>query len=166
MLRDKSLVPLSRQHQHVLALCVRIDRASPITVKDLSTWQAEIVQLFELEVEIHFRAEEQSLFPVASHFTELRPLIADLQSDHLWLRECYSGAEAQTMSAADLSALTQRFSAHIRKEERQLFERLQQLLTPQQLMALGPQLEDALKESAQACAVPKVETAVHPAKTS
>ena len=27
MLRDKNLVPLSRQHQHALALCVRINRA-------------------------------------------------------------------------------------------------------------------------------------------
>ena len=30
MLRDKNLIPLSRQHQHALALCVRIDRASPV----------------------------------------------------------------------------------------------------------------------------------------
>jgi hypothetical protein len=29
MLRDKGLIPLSRQHQHALALCVRIERASP-----------------------------------------------------------------------------------------------------------------------------------------
>ena len=30
MLRDKSLIPLSHQHQRALALCVRIDRAQPI----------------------------------------------------------------------------------------------------------------------------------------
>jgi hemerythrin-like domain-containing protein len=34
MLRDKSLIPLSRQHQHALALCVRIERASPIPETD------------------------------------------------------------------------------------------------------------------------------------
>ena len=28
MLRDPNLVPLSRQHQHALALCVRINRAA------------------------------------------------------------------------------------------------------------------------------------------
>ncbi len=47
MLRDKSLIPLSRQHQHVLALCVRIDRASPIGNADLAAWQAEIAQLLD-----------------------------------------------------------------------------------------------------------------------
>ena len=26
MLRDRNLIPLSRQHQHALALCVRLDR--------------------------------------------------------------------------------------------------------------------------------------------
>ena len=32
------------------------------------------------------------------------------------------------MAATDLSAFTQRMSAHIRKEERQLFERMQELM--------------------------------------
>ena len=43
MLRDKSLIPLSRQHQHALALCVRIERASPIANSDLKAWQESIV---------------------------------------------------------------------------------------------------------------------------
>jgi hypothetical protein len=42
MLRDKSLIPLSHQHQRALALCVRIDRAQPIPDADLEAWQAEI----------------------------------------------------------------------------------------------------------------------------
>jgi len=40
MLRDKNLIPLSHQHQHALALCVRIERASPISADDLEAWQA------------------------------------------------------------------------------------------------------------------------------
>ena len=35
MLRDKSLIPLSRQHQRALALRVRIDRAQAIPATDL-----------------------------------------------------------------------------------------------------------------------------------
>src|SRR6202023_1030558 len=71
MLRDKSLIPLSRQHQHALALCVRIDRASPIADSDLAAWQAEVTQLCQAEIEIHFTAEEQALFPAARRFEEL-----------------------------------------------------------------------------------------------
>ena len=58
------------------------------------------------------------------------------------------------MSATELSAFGQRMSAHIRKEERQLFERLQQLLKPDELSRLGKNLDDALKDAAQACALP------------
>jgi len=71
MLRDKSLIPLSRQHQHALALCVRIDRASPVPQDDLAAWQSEIVQHFAQEVRFHFAAEESVLFPGARQFAEL-----------------------------------------------------------------------------------------------
>jgi hypothetical protein len=45
-------------------------------------------------------------------------------------------------------------SAHIRKEERQLFERMQELMNPEKLTLLGRHLEDALKDATQACSVP------------
>src|SRR5271168_1582799 len=117
MLRDKNLVPLSRQHQHALALCVRIDRASPIAASDLPAWQAEIAQLSQAEIRFHFAAEEQAVFPAAAHFQELAPLVEALLADHAVLRENFSTAENGKMSAADLSAFARRMSAHIRREE-------------------------------------------------
>src|SRR5579863_5182579 len=128
MLRDKSLIPLSHQHQRALALCVRIDRAQPIPVKDLESWQAEIEQHFAQEIELHFVAEERVLFPAARPFTALDPLVEELIADHAVLRESFAQARARTMSAESLPAFAQQLSAHIRKEERQLFERIQQLM--------------------------------------
>ena len=46
MLRDKALIPLSHQHQHCLALCVRLDRAIQADDVDLEAWQAEVQQIF------------------------------------------------------------------------------------------------------------------------
>jgi hemerythrin-like domain-containing protein len=65
MLRDKSLIPLSRQHQHALALCVRIERTSPIPEADLPAWRAEIALQYEQELRIHFAAEEEVVFSAA-----------------------------------------------------------------------------------------------------
>jgi hemerythrin-like domain-containing protein len=162
MLRDKSLIPLSHQHQRALALCVRIDRAQPIPGKDPPAWQAEIDQHFQQEVKIHFSAEEQVLFPAARQFPELIALVEDLIADHAALRESFSQAEVQSMSAGSLAAFAQRLSAHIRKEERQLFERLQQLMTPKELAALGAQLEAALKDAAQSCILTNEATKLKP----
>ena len=164
MLRDKNLVPLSRQHQHALALCVRIDRASPIAASDLSAWQSEIAQLCQTEIRIHFAAEEQVLFPSALRFEELTALVETLIADHSALRESFSAAESGNMSAAELSAFAGRMSAHIRNEERQLFERLQALLTQEELALLGKQLEDALADAAESCLLPTDATRLRSAK--
>ncbi len=158
MLRDRNLVPLSRQHQHALALCVRIDRAMPIADADLAAWQAEIAQIFQSEIGIHFAAEELVLFPGAREFAELIPLTEELLADHAVLREFFAHAEARTMSAAELSAFGQRMSAHIRKEERQFFERMQELMSQEELALLGQNLEEALKDAAQACQLPAAAT--------
>jgi hemerythrin-like domain-containing protein len=164
VLRDKSLIPLSHQHQRALALCVRIDRASPIPVTDLEAWQSEITQLFQQEIAIHFAAEEEVLFPAAHKFAELEPLVEDLSAEHMVLRGDFSDAEARGMSAESLLGFAQRLSAHIRKEERQLFQRMQELMGPAELMALGAQLENALKDSAQACQLPNETTRLRAAK--
>jgi len=164
MLRDKNLVPLSRQHQHALALCVRIDRAAPIADADLAAWQAEIAQLYQSEISIHFAAEEQALFPAARKFAELIPLAQELFADHAELRGFFANAEARKMSVAELRAFGQQMSAHIRKEERQLFERMQELMTEPELAGLGHSLDDALKNAAQACLLPTDATRLHSAK--
>lgn len=158
MLRNKSLIPLSHQHQRALALCVRIDRAQPIRATDLESWQAEIEQLFEQEIEIHLAAEEQVLFPKASRFAELIPLVDELIADHASLRKSFGKAKAQAMSTESLPIFAGQLSAHIRKEERQLFEGLQQLMSEEDLAALGIQLENALKGAAQSCIVPNEAT--------
>jgi iron-sulfur cluster repair protein YtfE (RIC family) len=164
MLRNRSLIPLSHQHQRALALCVRIDRASPIGEADLNAWQEEMTQLFQTEIGIHFAAEEQVLFPAARAFPELIPLVEELLADHARLRECFARAEIRQMSAPELSACGQRMSAHIRREERLLFERIQELMTREELASLGPRLEVALKDAAQACILPSGATRLRSAK--
>lgn len=164
MLRDKNLVPLSRQHQHALALCVRIERASPIADADLAAWQSEVAQQFHAEISIHFAAEEKVLFPVARRFDELVPLIEDLLSDHAWLRERFALAQTHKLSAADLTTFALRLSEHVRKEERQLFERMQQLIAPEEFAGIGGQLEAALGDAGESCILPSEATRLRPSK--
>jgi hemerythrin-like domain-containing protein len=162
MLRDKSLIPLSHQHQHALALCVRIDRAQPIPPQNLALWLEEIERDFSQEFENHFSAEESVLFPAARQFSEIVPLVEELIADHVRLREGFSRATARTISLEALPEFATQLSLHIRKEERQLFERLQQLLTAEQLKDLGAQLESVLEVEERACSLPSEETRLKP----
>lgn len=151
MLRHKSLIPLSHQHQHALALCVRIERASPIASADLGAWQAEIEQHFEYEIKVHLAAEEAVLFPCAREFPELISVVEELLADHAALRELFSQVQKRRMSRDGLQPFARQLSAHVRKEERGLFEEMQKLLTPEQLDDLQVKLEAALKGSIQFC---------------
>lgn len=151
MLRDQSLVPLSRQHQHALALCVRIRRAlqagdSGPEVCKADVWSAEVRDAFAQEIGAHFAAEEALVFPEARRFASLEPLVADLLNDHAALRDCFRRAEAGTLDAAGLADFARKLDDHIRKEERQLFAQMQELVPPDRLDKLGRALENFLAE--------------------
>ena len=88
----------------------------------------------------------------------------ELLLDHFMLRESFAKAEAHAMSTADVAAFAQQMSAHIRKEERQLFERMQELMNQEELSLLGQRLDQALKDAAQACILPTEATRLRPAK--
>jgi hemerythrin-like domain-containing protein len=162
MLRDKNLIPLSRQHQHALALCVRLDRAIQSGEVDAEAWQAEIQQIFEQEIAIHFEAEEREIFPAAAHCPELRSLVDELLDEHKALCQVFACAATRQLTSDDLRSFAARLSAHIRKEERDLFERMQKLLSTNELAAIGKAVETALANSSQACIIPGDATRLRP----
>jgi len=137
MLRDPSLVPYSHQHQHALALCVRIERAMNSGDAALMPYSAEIQALFEQEIEFHFEAEERFLFPAAEAHSFLRPLVSELMAEHVTLRSYYLAAVARNMNKSDLLDFAATLSDHIRKEERELFEECQRIMSSHELSALG-----------------------------
>jgi len=155
MLRDWNLIPLSRQHQHVLALCVRLDRAIQAGAIDLESWQAEIQEHFDQEVCIHFTAEEQVLFPVVGQVAELRATVDELRAEHVALRALFAQAEQRSLEPISLADFVERLARHIRKEERELFEGMQKLMTAEQLSTLGVGLNEALKQATQRCSLPR-----------
>ncbi len=154
MLRDRALVPLSHQHQHALALCVRIERALQAGATNADTWQVEIDRGCEQEIKFHFAAEEQVLFPSARRFSQLMPLVDELIQEHGQLRKHFAQAKKRAMDSRELGKFAKLLSQHIRKEEKQLFEAMQKLLSPQDLTAVGKELEGVLQATARACRIP------------
>ncbi len=153
MLRDKNLVSLSHQHQHTLAMCVRLDRAIQAGNLDLEKWQIELHEQFEHEISFHFAAEEKEIFPIAARFPELIPLVRQLMAEHAILRGLFLRAAARRLGVAQLERFVEKLASHIRKEERELFEAMQRLMNPQQLAAVGMALAQALESSKPVCAL-------------
>jgi hypothetical protein len=98
MLRDPSLIPLSHQHQHGLALCVAVRRslAGDRSPKNLARLAREVAAAYEAELANHFAIEEQVLFPLCLSL----PMVAELIADHRALESMV--AQLRTTAAADL----------------------------------------------------------------
>ena len=139
MLRDRSLHPLSHQHQHGLALCVVVERgltrdSSP---ENLTALAKKIRYSFEVELVNHFDLEERLLFPaIRGHLGEMA-IVGELVADHRKLEKMVGGLRAP----AELRAFTALLSAHIRREERELFEDIQGRLPREALDQLGTAFE-------------------------
>jgi hemerythrin-like domain-containing protein len=162
MLRDKNLVPLSHQHQHALALCVRLDRALQAGPVEAEAWQAEIQQIVEQEINIHFAAEEKEVFPEAEGFPELQQVVKELAAEHVVLRSLFEQAAARTLDTDGLRKFVDTLAQHIRKEERQLFEGLQKVLGQDKMVAMGAALERALAQASGSCIIPNEATRLRP----
>jgi hemerythrin-like domain-containing protein len=149
MLRNKNLIPLSHQHQHALAFCVSIDRAlaNPAAM-ETATIQQEITRLYETELASHFEAEERFLFPAAEQLGEMTSLVDELRIEHGLIRRGVKRAEARDLTTSDIQVFAASLSAHIRKEERELFEVVQQRLAPEELERVGREIQAFLHENA------------------
>ena len=147
MLRNKNLIPLSHQHQHALAFCVSVDRvlANPAAM-DTGAIQQEITRLYDSELASHFEAEERFLFPAAEQLEEMTSLVDELRIEHGLIRRGVKRAEARDLTVSDIQVFAASLSAHIRKEERELFEALQQRLTPEELDKVGREIEEFLQD--------------------
>ena len=149
MLRDRNLIPLSHQHQHALALCVRIGKAFEREgeTADVRPWETEIVRLFDEEMAFHFKAEEQFLFKAAEKFEQLWQLLDELRIEHTLLRRAVENARGRGFRVTDLQVFTASLTEHVRKEERELFESLQRLMSASELEELGRVMEDYFQSS-------------------
>jgi hemerythrin-like domain-containing protein len=155
MLRDMSLLPLSRQHHAALALCVRIERELKQAAPDLEPWGQEIERIFQDEIQYHFEAEEKFVFPAARAYPSLNGLVEELLAEHEQLRGYR--ARAAALPPAELNQFSHLLSGHIRREERELFEQMQALLPPLAMERLGSEIERYFLSHGnpgQACVVP------------
>ena len=159
MLRDKNLVPLSHQHQHALAMCVRLERALARGDADLRAWQEEIEGIWESEIRFHFEAEERVLFPAAEKYAPLRALVKQLIVEHGTLRNFFAHAKARQMDAATLKTFGETLSQHIRTEERQLFEECQRQMPADEMARTGAAMDAYFANSGMpgaSCALPSI----------
>lgn len=126
-MRHSSLVPLSQDHHHGLALALRCRRQAlgqlqPAGAEGLRERAREFREFFAENLVNHFRAEEEVLFPeLSARIPESRDLIDLLVREHEQMRSAIPNLQEEIGLAKIVFDLGDLLERHIRKEERELF---------------------------------------------
>jgi hemerythrin-like domain-containing protein len=75
------------------------------------------------------------------------PLVKHLRSEHGTLRGFFALAEMRKLDTDGLKTFAETLSQHVRSEERELFEALQQLMWREELDRLGSEMDDFFRTS-------------------
>ena len=142
VLRDPALIPLSQQHHNGLALCVLTERAlgkdrSPESVVNLSR---RAIDRYEIELTNHFGIEEELLFPLVEHELGKTAIIGELIADHRAITHMIDEMRT-TPSASLLESFCDLLRRHIRREENELFQQIQQRIPQDVLRVTGKEID-------------------------
>jgi iron-sulfur cluster repair protein YtfE (RIC family) len=149
-MRHPSLLSLSHDHHHGLALALRcrkqsLGQSKPTGAAGLRLRAEEFREFFDKQLIPHFRAEEEVLFPLMrAAVPQSAVLLDDLLRDHETFRQ-----EVQKLTTGaglsklifDLGDLLER---HIRREERELFPLFEQHVESATAEAVGEKMKTIL----------------------
>jgi hemerythrin-like domain-containing protein len=142
MLRDPALIPLSQQHHNGLALCVLTERALASDRSDaaVSRLARRVIDRYEIELTNHFGIEEQLLFPLIEREIGRMAIVNELIADHRSLEKLIDQLRVAP-SAELLQGFCDLLRGHIRREENELFQDIQQRLPKDALEAAGKEID-------------------------
>ena len=131
MKRHGSLIALSHDHHHGLMLAQLIKMGAP-EYKGLPTDVNEKVnhvkETWEKELKLHFENEENILFPfVKGKDVELDNLIEEILEEHIQIKNLIKSLDLAENQEDILNILGTKLEEHIRKEEREVFQKIQAL---------------------------------------
>ncbi len=131
--RAEALHPLSHDHHHGLMFCWKLKQGLKREV-EASRIMHYARYFFAQQLEVHFREEETLLFPLLGMD---HPDIKRAINEHRTLKHLFF--EEENLTAACMKIVVE-LQAHIRFEERMLFNEIQEKASPHELLSINQQL--------------------------
>ncbi len=142
--RHKALHILSHDHHHGLILAQLIKKGSPQYKSLPNTIDGKkdySIRFYNDELIKHFEDEEKILFPfVNGKDDEIDNLIEEIIIEHKKMKQLVNQLESGEDVENTLDEFGSILESHIRKEERDLFMKIQEILTEEELTDLEKQL--------------------------
>jgi iron-sulfur cluster repair protein YtfE (RIC family) len=136
MKRHEAIIPLSQDHHQALRLAVAIRKKAPkirLAQKSVEEKLAEAEDVYKTELIPHFEHEEEILFPVCKgRDEELDKLIDKVLDEHVKIKQA-----AETLREGDpvenLDKFGEMLNNHVRLEEREVFQKIQEVVPKEEL---------------------------------
>ena len=150
-MRHPSLVALSHDHHHGLALALRcrkqaLGQLKPMGAAGLRERAKEFLDFYRTNLLTHFRAEEESLFPVIREAVPgSAAKIDELIKQHEQFRTSVALLEGSVGLAKLIFDLGDLLERHIRKEERELFPLFEKHVDAEKAEAVGTAIKEILQ---------------------
>jgi iron-sulfur cluster repair protein YtfE (RIC family) len=143
--RNKALHILSHDHHQGLLLAQLIKKRSPKYKNMPDTLNGKkdySIRFYKDELIKHFEDEETILFPtVTGKNDEIDNIVEEIISEHMRINQIINRLESDEDIENTLDELGHLLESHIRKEERILFMKIQEILTADELNALEIKLK-------------------------
>ena len=131
MKRHPSLAPLSRQHHPALILSQLLKKNAPAykgMPTDTEGKMLYATRFYQSDLVPHF-ADEEKVFEKLNNINPLLDAaIKEIVEEHALLHQLFAGIPVQTDAVTYLDELGHTLEKHIRKEDRELFPMIEQLV--------------------------------------
>ena len=139
--RHPALQPLSRDHHFGLLLCWKIREGFRLKteakrIKDYAKW------FWQEHLQSHFKEEEEAFSPILGNED---PLMQQLYAEHNELKTLFSFPDENAENT--LAEIEEKLKAHIRFEERILFQKIQSEATAEQLKKVEEHHENDFEDN-------------------
>ena len=145
MRRHPCLIALSHDHHHGLLLAQLIKKDAPPYKTLPQTTEGKIeyaMNAWTNELEKHFSNEEEILFPyIKGRDKTLDELITKILAEHKTLKSMFHNLENSGNKIADLNDIGLKLESHIRLEERELFQKIQEVFSSDELDLLEGKIQ-------------------------
>ena len=142
MKRHPALIPLTHDHHHGLKHARRLKLAAKQDESERNRSAQEFLDFFRGEALIHFREEEELLFPaILEHDSGAEAAIGGLLLDHVKMHGYVVCLEQERMSGGvsvdTMTAAGTLLELHIRVEENEVFRSAQEAIPEEELQTLA-----------------------------
>lgn len=141
ILRHEALQPLSRQHHQGLLASLLLEKGlkKNASLKEMRDF---ILQFWEEELSSHFEKEDFLFLPLANTYPQLIEALTQLKTEHQEIRLIIQklNNEARSEQFETIAFFATSLEKHIRFEERQLFNAIQEALPEEEMIAFSADL--------------------------